>query len=302
VNSVLHDQPPTFTSCEVTAPDGLEVALARSLAKNRDQRYGSVAEFVSALAPYASRHGALSVRMSRGIAGTLSSTPMLTDSQPILTVGGSDARMSGARGTRGDGGSDSASRQGSGSGDVSQVPAAPWTQRTTDRGRRSRQGILLGALVLLAGSGFLVYRFALQRESGGQAAGQGASPAPAAATSPIVPDESKKATAANTEQNPAVEDLPHAASGDSASAPQTGAIAAPIPAPAPGATATPTAATPAAGAHPNPNLALPHRPTPTPTPTTPRVQAAPAPAPVPARPVTPAPGSATGVSDFGGRR
>src|SRR5262245_59379045 len=53
VTSVLHDQPPSFASCEVTAPDGLEAALARALAKQREQRYGSVAEFVSAIAPFA---------------------------------------------------------------------------------------------------------------------------------------------------------------------------------------------------------------------------------------------------------
>src|SRR5262245_58951290 len=64
VTSVLHDQPPSFAEAEVTAPDGLEAALSRALAKPREQRYGSVAELVSALAPYAPRLGAVSMRMS----------------------------------------------------------------------------------------------------------------------------------------------------------------------------------------------------------------------------------------------
>jgi serine/threonine protein kinase len=284
VNAVLHDQPPTFAACEVTAPDGLEVALARALAKQRDLRYGSVAEFVSALAPYASRHVALSGRMSRAIAGTLSGAPMLMDSQPIVTLSASDVRLSGV------GGQGTQNRQASGSREVSQVPPVPWAQRTTDRGRRSRQGIVLGALVLLAGSGFLVYRFALQRESGAPAAGLGA--APTAAPSPSVADEPEKASA---EAKPATEDTRPEPPGEAPAA-QTGAIVAPTPTPDP--SATPAAATPPR-APANPNLAPPVRPQP-------RIQPAPGPSPLPARPVTagptPAPAPNSSISDFGGRR
>ncbi|HET6333378.1 MAG TPA: protein kinase [Polyangiales bacterium] len=289
VNSVLHDLPPSFASCEVTAPDGLEVALARALAKVRDQRYGSVAEFVSALAPYASRHGALSVRMSRGIAGTLSSGPMPgpgMDSQPIVTVGGARGSVTASRVTQAADGSEN------GAG-VSQVPPAPWQQRTTDRGRRSRQGLVLGALVLLAGSGFLVYRFALQHDAGPPTANSTGSPGQPGTLAPAPttpsPSEPKPSTAANTEgEKPAVEEPK---SGETTPAVQTGAIA---PQSAPGATATPA---PLA----RPNLALPpHKPPP------PRIQPVPGPSPVPARPAAPASAAPASpndnLRDFGGRR
>jgi serine/threonine protein kinase len=295
VNSVLHDQPPSFASCEVTAPDGLEAALARSLAKVRDQRYGSVAEFVSALAPYASRHGALSVRMSRGIAGTLASGPMQNpDSQPIVSVGSASGLMTGAgsrvtQASAADGSDDGASRG-------SQVPPAPWQQRTTDRGRRSRQSLVLGALVLLAGIGFLVYRFALQREPSPPAAGAGspnelAPVRPAPAPEP----EPKPATASTSEgEQPPPTAAEEPKTGETTPAVQTGAIK-----PQPAAPVTPAADIAA-----RPNVAVPVVP---PHKVPPRIPV-PGASPVPARPASPAaaPGSTTAtpndLRDFGGRR
>jgi serine/threonine-protein kinase len=286
VNAVLHDQPPTFLAYEVTAPDGLEVALARALAKNRDLRYGSIAEFVSAIAPYASRHGALSVRMSRGIAGTLSSAAVaVPDSQPIVTVGGgSEPRMSGAGRGPGPVGRTAATSGVHSSSQPSQA-AAPWTQRTTDRGRRSRQGILLGALVLLVGSGFLVYRFALQKD--------GAPTTGVAAGRPLEPAPLHPAPQPAAEPEPAPADTKQV-NNDSAPLPtgQTGAIAAPAsPSDVP---ATPTAAS--SPSDPSTTLRpviIPHKKPPIPTPLSPAPGA-----PKPAAP-PPAPSS---VSDFGGRR
>lgn len=281
VNSVLHDQPPTFAACEVNAADGLEAALTRALAKARDQRYGSVAEFVSALAPYASRHGALSVRMSRGIAGTLSSGPIqITDSLPIVPVG-VDPRTA-SRITQ-------ASEEPPRGSSVSQ--AAPWQQRTTDRGRRSRQGLVLGALVLLAGSGFLVYRFALQRDTAAAPAAGLGSPSELEPAPPAM-NEPKPAPIANTEaETSAVTEK--ATPAESAPPVQTGAIA---PASAPGESTTAAAAAPTAPAAP-PSLAI--QPRKTPTPPTTRIQPVP-PSPVPASPPAASPNN--GLLDFGGRR
>lgn len=282
VNSVLHDQPPTFVSAQVTAPDGLEVALGRALAKQRDQRYASVAEFVSAIAPFQSRHAALSARMSRGIAGTYASAPQIvaTDSQPIYSVGGGTASPTTPSGV-----SDSDGARGS------QVPAAPWAQRTTDRGRRSKQGLVLGAIVLLLGSGFLVYRFAVHREPEAAAtdnSGPAAEPAPPA-ESPVVP-EAKPAstTAAVVVETGKSGDEPAPEPAEPAAPAATGSIAAPPAAPAP---------SPAAAAHPippKPPVRL--QPVAVPAPARPAPQApAMAPAPVPH-----SPGSS--ISDFGGRR
>jgi eukaryotic-like serine/threonine-protein kinase len=283
VNSVLHDQPPTFMSCQVTAPDGLEVALGRALAKQRDQRYASVAEFVTAIAPFATRHTALSTRMSRGIAGTYASPSMAADSQPMHSAGG--------------GPTPNAART-SDEMHVSQVPPAPWAQRTTDRGRRSRQGIVLGALVLLAGSGFLLYRLAFQHDpeqaASGSPHGSEATPTslrpvtpeprpatpPPAATAAAIPEPEKPA--ANEEAAPAQPAKP--------SQPvATGVVAAPQ-APAPAAIPNGKSGQPV-----KPPVRL--QPVAVPPPAARPVPQAPAPSPQPSA-VPPA----SSISDFGGRR
>jgi serine/threonine-protein kinase len=275
VNSVLHDQPPTVLSCQVTAPDGLEVALGRALAKQRDQRYASVAEFVTAIAPYASRHAALSARMSRGIAGAYANASIATDSQPIHTVSG--------------GGTPNPSRT-SDDLHVSQVPPAPWTQRTTDRGRRSRQGIVLGALVLLAGSGFLLYRFAFQHDTEQAASGSPRGSEAAPVSPPAVTPEPKPPTVAPASApDPETEKPVEAAhaSAEPATPAATGAVAAPSPSPA--ATPIPNGKS---GQPPKPPVRL----QPVAVPTARPVPQAPAPSPTPSS----QPGSS--VSDFGGRR
>jgi eukaryotic-like serine/threonine-protein kinase len=266
VTSVLHDQPPSFVECEVTAPDGLEVVLARALAKPREQRYGSVAELVSALAPYAPRMGAVSMRMSmtRGIAGnSMAHVAAAIDSQPIVTITGAQESHK--------------------SPPPSAAPA-PWTQRTTDRGRRSRQGAALAAMVVLIGAGFLFYRLASQSGSGEAGTPPVAAPSPAPVAAPAATPAAEPAKAAKVEEPAA----PTA----------TGAVLAPAPTPAPAAPNPPAApATPPAtsGARPPGAPAQPqvHRP---------RVQPAPAAVrpPVPAAP--PSSPSQPGVSDFGGRR
>jgi serine/threonine protein kinase len=258
VTSVLHDEPPSFAECEVTAPDGLEVALGRALAKQRDQRYGSVAEFVSAIAPYAPRMGAVSMRMSmsRGIAGSMAPVPVAMDSQPILTITGV---------------------QDTGKSPPPSAAPAPWTQRTTDRGRRSRQGAALAAMVVLIGAAFLFYRLASHSSAG--EAGPPPIAAPAPAPSALAPAKEAKVP-------------------EPAAPVATGAVVAPTPTPTPAPEPNPPAAsaTPAvpAGVRPPdaPMQPQQHRP---------RVQ----PAAAAVRPPVPAaaPASSTpSVSDFGGRR
>ena len=69
VAAVLHTEPSKFSQLGVDLPPGLEAVVLRALAKNRDQRYASVAEFTQALAPYAPEHAAVSVNRIARVLG-----------------------------------------------------------------------------------------------------------------------------------------------------------------------------------------------------------------------------------------
>jgi eukaryotic-like serine/threonine-protein kinase len=64
VRAVLHEPPSAFFSASVIAPDGLESVLHKALCKLREQRFGSVAEFVAALAPFVPDAVLASVRIA----------------------------------------------------------------------------------------------------------------------------------------------------------------------------------------------------------------------------------------------
>ncbi len=58
---IATEEPPPLRALRPDAPAGLEAVLARCLQKDRNSRYGSVAEFARALAPYAPQHSRSSV-------------------------------------------------------------------------------------------------------------------------------------------------------------------------------------------------------------------------------------------------
>jgi serine/threonine protein kinase len=53
VRAVLSAKPKALSELQVGAPPGLDAVLEKALSKRREQRYGSIAEFVSALVPFA---------------------------------------------------------------------------------------------------------------------------------------------------------------------------------------------------------------------------------------------------------
>jgi serine/threonine-protein kinase len=80
VTSVLHDPPRLLADQKVVVPDGLEDVLRRALSKQRALRFGSVAEFVIALMPYAPPQAlGTAGRVSRLLSGT---EPLTSSSLP----------------------------------------------------------------------------------------------------------------------------------------------------------------------------------------------------------------------------
>jgi serine/threonine-protein kinase len=61
VNSVLYSEPPTFEALGLSVPMGFDAVVRHALAKDRDQRFASIAEFTQELAPLAPAHAAISV-------------------------------------------------------------------------------------------------------------------------------------------------------------------------------------------------------------------------------------------------
>jgi len=72
LSAVLNDPPPPFATLSVKAPSGLEAVVRRALAKSRDERYASVAELANALTPFAPDHAAPSATR---VARLLSNAP-----------------------------------------------------------------------------------------------------------------------------------------------------------------------------------------------------------------------------------
>jgi eukaryotic-like serine/threonine-protein kinase len=270
VTSVMHDTPAPFANLAVTAPDGLEAVVQRALFKSRDQRYGSIAELVSALAPFAPRHaGAMSVaRSSRMLA------PVLRDA----AIGGTADTLA-----------ESSPRR-----------TAAWAQGTTDRGTRSRWTTGLVAVVVMAAVLFALYHIA-----GGPQA-PAATPNEPIAPSVALPRTAAEGQAALPEGSAEQPALPAASPSDRAGQVESPASTAESAAAAPSEALTPPtaaapaaavavpAASPAAPAAPQPGAtvqqSVPRKPPPTDRPRGPETdRSAPAASP-------------TGVSDFGGRR
>jgi eukaryotic-like serine/threonine-protein kinase len=82
---ILQQPPPPLRNLRPDAPHGLQEIISRCLAKDRNQRYQNVADFASALTPYAPRRARISIeRVGRVIdgAGLGSSRPRMEDMMP----------------------------------------------------------------------------------------------------------------------------------------------------------------------------------------------------------------------------
>jgi eukaryotic-like serine/threonine-protein kinase len=88
---ILQQPPPPLRNLRPDAPQGLQDIIQRCLAKDRNQRYQNIAEFASALAPYAPRRARISIeRVGRVIdsAGLGSSRPELEGTMPLSQAHG----------------------------------------------------------------------------------------------------------------------------------------------------------------------------------------------------------------------
>ena len=98
---ILQQPAPSLRNVRPDAPEGLQLVITRCLDKDRTKRFGNVAEFAHALAPYAPRRARLSIeRVSRVIegAGLGGSQPNLDDSMPPSSRIGTTGAAWGASG------------------------------------------------------------------------------------------------------------------------------------------------------------------------------------------------------------
>jgi serine/threonine-protein kinase len=88
---ILQQPPPPLRNLRPDAPQGLQDIIQRCLAKDRNHRYQNVAEFASALTPYAPRRARISIeRVGRVIdsAGLGSSRPPFEGTLPVADAYG----------------------------------------------------------------------------------------------------------------------------------------------------------------------------------------------------------------------
>lgn len=84
VVKVMLEEPPSLRSMRDDLPPALEAVVARCLAKNREHRFPHVADFASALAPFATRHALASIERISGVA--VASGQRLSGAPPIEVV------------------------------------------------------------------------------------------------------------------------------------------------------------------------------------------------------------------------
>jgi serine/threonine-protein kinase len=147
VTSVLHDPPRLLADQNIIVPDGLEDVLRRALSKQRALRFGSVAEFVIALMPYAPPQAlGTAGRVSRLLSGT---EPLTSSSLPAAAPSSSWRATPGSEPARS---TPSAVEPGA-------TPLSWDTAAHQRKNRRLRAGLLaLVCLGLLAGGYLLVLR------------------------------------------------------------------------------------------------------------------------------------------------
>jgi hypothetical protein len=227
----MHDRPPPFADLAVTAPDGLEAVVHRALEKSREQRFGSIAELASALAPFAPRHlGAVSVARSSRVTAATAAGVGEWSAHGVGSPPGSSTAFSATTPSQ-----------------PSTTPV-PWTQHPAGRSSRARVGAALAAVVLLGVTFFVFYRLsagnrASEHESPMQpaaatpgqlrpAAEREAPAEPLAGSAPASPTVSTEAPQAASERAVAPALTAGAAPADGQAGPAAGAPAGPTSAPA----------------------------------------------------------------------
>jgi serine/threonine protein kinase/tetratricopeptide (TPR) repeat protein len=91
VSKVLYKEPPSASMLRADLPPAFAEALARSLEKDRDRRYGSVAEFAAALAPFGPPHSDLALERIAQLLGSRKRVPLelqATQHQPVQAASG----------------------------------------------------------------------------------------------------------------------------------------------------------------------------------------------------------------------
>jgi eukaryotic-like serine/threonine-protein kinase len=202
---ILQQPPPPLRNLRPDAPEGLQEIIRRCLAKDRDQRYQNVAEFASALAPYAPRRARISIeRVGRVIdsAGLGSSRPHLEDMVPPS----SEARTAGT--------------------------GAAWSGTVT---KRSHGAVIAIVAAVMLGLGGAAAAAVMLLRSPKVEAEPAAPPSPAAPAAPAVAQEIATAAAAATTPlvapSPAPNTAPAAVPDASSKPTKAGTKAAPTPAP-----------------------------------------------------------------------
>jgi serine/threonine protein kinase len=100
VAKILSTPPPSLRARRPDAPEGLERVILTCLEKDRNRRFGSVADLALALAPYAPRHSRLSIERISGVmreAGFGASTVLPPSSNPVESAGGDGTQASWGR-------------------------------------------------------------------------------------------------------------------------------------------------------------------------------------------------------------
>ena len=283
VAAVLQDAPVRFPQLAVPLPPGLAEVVSRTLAKQRDKRYASVAELAQALAPYAPPSARESIsRISRLLGPRPSGADAGEPSVRVVTAGAMTPRADGD------------SRAGT---------AASGDRAAPVSGRKLVWAIAALVALVAATARFVSWRGAAARTAAAPSAdaqptGQGTQAAPSAPAQARAPDP---------EPGPAAQAAPIAPGAvlDATTAPPSAAQAI-----APNAEVAPTPAKELAPASDlAPPTAAPARARPTPEPsapraTRPRAEQSSSVAPPEAVPVeAPKPGHGQrDLSDFGGRR
>jgi eukaryotic-like serine/threonine-protein kinase len=100
VAKILSTPPPSLRFRRPDAPEGLERVISTCLEKDRNRRFGSIADLALALAPYAPRHSRLSIERISGVmreAGFGASTVLPPSSNPVEPAGGDGTQASWGR-------------------------------------------------------------------------------------------------------------------------------------------------------------------------------------------------------------
>jgi serine/threonine-protein kinase len=180
VHRVVHEEPKSLEALDASLPRGIDEAVLRALKKSRDERYPSVAELATALAPFAPRHALLSVsRVSR----------MLSSKERRASEAGLANTEEAPRGS---------------------APSTPMTWSSQQRQSRQRVGVGLALLIVAGVLAGLFFAFQAKKPELAEPSPRDAephivTPAPAATARPTTVSEAAKEPPA---AEPAAADAP----------------------------------------------------------------------------------------------